>query len=713
MTEKINVFKFWCQKVLPLVYDDSLSYYETLCKIVKTLNEVINAVNKLPEYIQSLVSDDKLKEILSELLNQLEEQIASANEQNNINATQDRNVGDLIWVNGTLYRAIKQIDTGDKYVVGSNIEKITIEKTIHEVKKYIANYFEVNHTNASKTLSKGELVWFNNGLIKTIENIPQGNTYVLNSNYKTVTIESLLNELEEEVLNEINSLRTDVSNDVNSLQSDILNETNERKAEDAKLQGEIDSILLYAVSIKKYGAVGDGITDDTAAIQTALDNNAAVYIPSGTYIITQIHLNENNKMYGRGGVLKYKDNTAIDESKSYYIIEGIGSNHILIDGVVIDGNQKNNSKFLVCDGITYGGEESIVQNCFLYNIPDSGIMFSGAKNGCCRNNTIKNCRDLGIYVNSGVRDNYRDCIVSENKISNCTNGGIAFKRYCSKAIATNNIIHDCNYGITMEQASTESDYSTRIAINSNYIYNVLIGIIVRGGSNHVIGCNTIYDFESGGINVDGCLNVTISGNLLDTKTTSSGTYPGVFIISFRDNALENRNINITGNTIQVHNDIPVILIGQALATSACSLHSLVFSSNSVLNAISGLRILGECVVTEVIIANNVYDSSASSKAILACVGYENNILICNNLGFYEIYSLKPIGAMILKTTVTSASGSGELSRFMNPAPNTAINNGDYIRGDIVPTEDISNVALYRASSTGSGIGVLKTIANYS
>ena len=38
----VNKLKFWCYKVLPLVYDDSLSYYEVLCKVVKKLNEVID-----------------------------------------------------------------------------------------------------------------------------------------------------------------------------------------------------------------------------------------------------------------------------------------------------------------------------------------------------------------------------------------------------------------------------------------------------------------------------------------------------------------------------------------------------------------------------------------------------------------------------------------------------------------------------------------------
>lgn len=55
--EPLN-FRYYCQKVLPAVYDDSLSYYELLCKIVAKVNEIINTDNiqnegikKLTEYV--------------------------------------------------------------------------------------------------------------------------------------------------------------------------------------------------------------------------------------------------------------------------------------------------------------------------------------------------------------------------------------------------------------------------------------------------------------------------------------------------------------------------------------------------------------------------------------------------------------------------------------------------------------------------------------
>lgn len=49
MIGDLATFRMWCQKVLPLVYDNSLSYYEVLCKVVDYLNNTIDAVNMLDD----------------------------------------------------------------------------------------------------------------------------------------------------------------------------------------------------------------------------------------------------------------------------------------------------------------------------------------------------------------------------------------------------------------------------------------------------------------------------------------------------------------------------------------------------------------------------------------------------------------------------------------------------------------------------------------
>ena len=51
--EKMN-FKRWVHKVLPAVYDESLSYYELLCKVIAKLNETIDLSNTTAEGLKEL-----------------------------------------------------------------------------------------------------------------------------------------------------------------------------------------------------------------------------------------------------------------------------------------------------------------------------------------------------------------------------------------------------------------------------------------------------------------------------------------------------------------------------------------------------------------------------------------------------------------------------------------------------------------------------------
>lgn len=60
--KKIAEFRFWCQKVLPTVYDDSLSYYELLCKVVNALKVEAEEVLNLGEIVDNC--DESVKEYI-------------------------------------------------------------------------------------------------------------------------------------------------------------------------------------------------------------------------------------------------------------------------------------------------------------------------------------------------------------------------------------------------------------------------------------------------------------------------------------------------------------------------------------------------------------------------------------------------------------------------------------------------------------------------
>ena len=87
----INKIRFWCYKILPLVFDDSLSYYELLCKLTAKINEIIEVVDKSEGNIYNVVKeildewkeDGTLEEIINnELFGELEKKMGAGGTAN-------------------------------------------------------------------------------------------------------------------------------------------------------------------------------------------------------------------------------------------------------------------------------------------------------------------------------------------------------------------------------------------------------------------------------------------------------------------------------------------------------------------------------------------------------------------------------------------------------------------------------------------------------
>ena len=83
--KNLGAFRVWCQKVLPLVYDDSLSYYELLAKVVNILNDTIEVVNLAGEDVTNLFTAyTELQGYVNDYFNNLDVQNEINNKLNNM-----------------------------------------------------------------------------------------------------------------------------------------------------------------------------------------------------------------------------------------------------------------------------------------------------------------------------------------------------------------------------------------------------------------------------------------------------------------------------------------------------------------------------------------------------------------------------------------------------------------------------------------------------
>lgn len=70
--KELTPFRYWCQKVLPLVYDDSISYYELLCKVVNYLNITMEDVGTLNDDVTAMYTAyDELQDFVNQYFTDL------------------------------------------------------------------------------------------------------------------------------------------------------------------------------------------------------------------------------------------------------------------------------------------------------------------------------------------------------------------------------------------------------------------------------------------------------------------------------------------------------------------------------------------------------------------------------------------------------------------------------------------------------------------
>ena len=135
------------------------------------------------------------------------------------------------------------------------------------------------------------------------------------------------------------------------------------------------------VTPQMFGAVGDGETDDTEAIQAAINSNSRVVVPSGKYLVTApLYLGNGHIIEGRGAELLYDGDGYLFNISSNY------TDKAQIIGLQIHGNGENG--FVKCDNNGQWGSSFIVEGCYVTGFGGNSVVLVGGYSVVIRGTVI-------------------------------------------------------------------------------------------------------------------------------------------------------------------------------------------------------------------------------------------------------------------------------------------------------------------------------------
>lgn len=183
---------------------------------------------------------------------------------------------------------------------------------------------------------------------------------------------------------------------------------------------------VYNVKDSPYSARGNGIANDSASIQLALNyaktnGGGAVYFPSGTYIAEALDVPSNVRIYGEG-VLKYPNNTT-----NFYIFQADTKSNVVIEGLTFNGNiagQSSYSEFRHCIKIMDSSNVTIKGNT-LSNIIGDGIYISHSDLAVAPYTGSKN---VNIYNNNFIGTSANRNGISVICVDSCLISGNYFEK---------------------------------------------------------------------------------------------------------------------------------------------------------------------------------------------------------------------------------------------------------------------------------------------
>lgn len=355
--------------------------------------------------------------------------------------------------------------------------------------------------------------------------------------------------------------------------------------------------LSDSYNVLDFGAIGDGVNDDTVAFRSAVaaaQVGSTLYIPRGNYLLTTCALTKRLRIAGDGdsSILIASGTTAkvltVEASAGGSIIQDIaiyGTKTDETDGAQYGIQVKTGADDTRIEHVTFSGSTGLtglnihvhmqavnrcrVEKCRLDQIKGTSSGFGyGILVQTCLDCTVADNVSIQaaangrhhVYMSAGTKR----CLVAGNRFSGGTQEMITVyalevQDWCENNIIDGNVLTDNFSAVALSGAIGLTQKCRNNLIRGNIIRSYAqAGILIQGGTgvadsrapfNKIIG-NLVLDCGSVGIWLAGCDDCTVEANTVrGNGTLSVGSYVGISVASTGANTPTMRNMVLGNNCV--------------------------------------------------------------------------------------------------------------------------------------------------------------------
>lgn len=407
---------------------------------------------------------------------------------------------------------------------------------------------------------------------------PYTNFHEMNLDWIVEAVKNALAEWKT-VKNEFDNLEEFVRNYFANL--DVTEEV-DKKLEEMYENGELAELISEyrnAVTLEMFGAVGDGVTDDSEAFNNAIKSGSKILLFGKTYYLETVELVDGCNIEGT-------------EKSVFKMGHGAVVSNCTIKRVTFDQN-----------GNDFGFKENVtVEDCVFSN---AGIAIQGHPDGM-KKCIIKNCE----FENNKICDIYTAFVTEDVIIENC--------HLLSKGTSHNIRIYN--------------GYRCKIIGNTVGNSGGGFGIVLANSTFCIVDSNIVYDTYLEAINLNNSSQVTVSNNIC-TWTISAGTDFGISVFGETqgcnyNHIVNNKIYNCAKAAINLERMCGYNIVSGNIVQDCCRIHDGYAASETCVFIYSEDVVAG-CIRN--IIENNIFHYSRSHIQYTvhdSANGYQN--IIRNN-----------------------------------------------------------------------------------